>query len=68
MTTIVTELGKFKYYHLPMSMCAFGDIFQAKVDKMPGNIEGFQSIYPWYISLNQGDILWERRTTEDNIW
>ena len=40
MTTIVTEFGKFRYNCLPMVMCASGDIFQAKVDKIPGDVEG----------------------------
>ena len=37
---IVTEFGKFRYNRLPMGMCASGDIFQAKVDELIGNIEG----------------------------
>ena len=40
MTTIVTEFGKFKYNRLPMGMCASGDIFQAKLDKLLSDIEG----------------------------
>ena len=40
MTTIVTEFGKFIYNCLPMGMCASGDRFQAKVDKLLGNIKG----------------------------
>ena len=43
MTTIVTEFGKFGYNHLPMGMCTSGDIFQAKVDKLLGDIEGFKT-------------------------
>ena len=42
MTTIVTKFGKFIYNRLPMGMCAFGYIFQAKVDKILGDIEGFK--------------------------
>ena len=38
--TIVSEFGKFRYNHLPMGMCASGDIFQAKVDYLLGDIEG----------------------------
>ena len=34
-TTIVT-----KYNSLPMGMCNLGDIFQSKVDNLPGDIEG----------------------------
>ena len=40
MMMIVTESGKFRYNCLPMGMCASGDIFQDKVDKLPGDIEG----------------------------
>ena len=37
---IVTEFGKFRYNRLSMGMCASGDISQAKVDKLLGNIKG----------------------------
>ena len=40
MTTIVNELGKFRYNPFPTGMCASGDIFQSKVDELLGNIEG----------------------------
>ena len=40
MTTIVTEFGKLRYNCLPMGICASGDIFQAKVDKLLIDIEG----------------------------
>ena len=40
MTTIVTEFGKLRYNFLPMGICASGDIFQAKVDKLLVDIEG----------------------------
>ena len=49
MTTIVTEFGKFRCNRLSMSMCASGHIFQAKVDKLLGDIKGVKT----YI----GDIL-----------
>ena len=39
MTKIVTEFGKLKYNRLSMGMCASGDIFQAKVDELLGDIE-----------------------------
>ena len=38
MTTIVTEFGRFRYNRLHMDMCALGDIFLAKVDKLIGDI------------------------------
>ena len=43
MTTIVTEFGKFRHNRLPMGMCALGDIFQAKVDKLIGDVEGVKT-------------------------
>ena len=43
MTTIVTEFGKFKYNCFPMGMCASGNIFQAKVYKLLGDIEGVKT-------------------------
>ena len=43
MTKIATEFGKFKYNRLPMGMCALGDIFQAKVDKLLGDINSVKT-------------------------
>ena len=43
MTTIVTELGKFRYNCLPMGMCASKDIFQAKLDELLGDIKGIKT-------------------------
>ena len=43
MTTIVTEFGKFKYNRLPMGICDSRDIFQAKVDKIFGDIKGVKT-------------------------
>ena len=39
MITIVNEFGRFKYNRLHMGMCTSGDIFQAKLDKLLGDIE-----------------------------
>ena len=39
MTEIVTELGKLRYNRFPMGMCSLGDIFQAKVDDLLGDIK-----------------------------
>ena len=39
MTTIVTEFGKFRYNRLAMGMWYLVNILQAKVDKLPGDIE-----------------------------
>ena len=43
MKAVVTEFGKLRYNRLPMDMCASGDIFQAKVDKLLGDIEGIKT-------------------------
>ena len=40
MITVVNECGKFRYNSLPMGMCASGDIFKSKVDKILGDIKG----------------------------
>ena len=46
--TIVTEFGKFKYNCLPTGMCDLGDIFQAKIEDLLGDIEGVK-IYINYL-------------------
>ena len=38
MVMIYTLFGKFRYNFLPMEICAFGDIFQAKLDNLLGDI------------------------------
>ena len=53
MTTIVTEFGKFKYNRLPLDICASGDIFQAKVDKLLGDIEGVKTYIDDILVLNK---------------
>ena len=40
MTRIVTGFKKFKYNRLSMGMCTSGDIFQAKIDELLGDIAG----------------------------
>ena len=37
--TIVIKFGKLIYNCLPMLMCALGDIFQAKVEELLGDIK-----------------------------
>ena len=49
MTMIIYECGNFDYNHLPVAMCASGNIFQAKVDDRIIDIKGVKT----YI----GDIL-----------
>ena len=43
LTSIVTEFEKFRYNKVPMRLCASGDIFQAKVDELLSDIEGFKT-------------------------
>ena len=43
MTTIVTELGKFRYNLLPMGMFASRGISQPKLDKLLGDIKGVKT-------------------------
>ena len=43
MPAIVNKSRKFKYNLLPMGMCALVDIFQVKVDKLLGDIEGIKT-------------------------
>ncbi len=42
-TTIVTEFGKFRYNMLPMGLVSSGNIFQAKVNELLGDIEGVKA-------------------------
>ena len=42
MTKIVTAFGKFRYNHPRMGMCVLGDILQAKVDWILGDIRGIK--------------------------
>ena len=43
MTMKFTEFSKFVYNCLPMGMCASGDIFQAKVDELLGDIKDIKT-------------------------
>ena len=53
MTKIVNEFGEFIYNCLPMGMCASGDIFQAKVDEILGNIEAIKTYIDDIIVLSK---------------
>ena len=55
MTTIVTaEFGKFGYNCLPMEMRVSGDIFQAKVNELLGDIEGVKACIDDILVLCKG--------------
>ena len=43
MTTIVTKFGIFRYNRLLMGMCTSGDIFQANIDELLGDIKGIKT-------------------------
>jgi hypothetical protein len=43
LTTNVTEFRKLRYNVLPMGMCCSGDVFQAKVDQLLGDIKGVKT-------------------------
>ena len=53
MTMIVTKFGKFRYNCLPMGMCASGDIFQAKVDDLFGDIEVVKTYIDYILVLSK---------------
>ncbi len=54
-TTIVTEFGKFRYNVLPMGLVSSGgDIFQAKVNELLGDIEGVKAYIDDILVLNKG--------------
>ena len=55
-TTIVTEFGKF-CYKLPMGMCISGDIFQAKVNELLGDINDAKAYIDDILVLNKGTFL-----------
>jgi hypothetical protein len=54
LTTIITEFGKFRYYILPMSMCCSGDVFQAKVDQLLGDIKGVKTYIDNILVISEG--------------
>ena len=53
-TTTVTEFIKFQYNVFPMGMVMSGDIFQAKVNELLGNIKGVKAYINDILFLNTG--------------
>ena len=53
-TTIVTEFGKFRYTCLPMGMVISGDVFQAKVYDLIGDIEGVRTYIDDILCIGKG--------------
>ena len=51
MTAIVTEFGNYRYNVLPTGMCVSGDIFQAKVNELLGDIEGVKAYIDYILVL-----------------
>ena len=54
LTNILTEFGKFRYNRVPMVICASDDIFQAKVDDLVGDIDGFKTYIDIILVLGKG--------------
>ena len=52
--TIITGFGKFRYNRVPIGLCAFYDIFQAKVDELLSNIKGFKTYIDDILVLGKG--------------
>ena len=61
MPTIVTKFGKSEYNRLSMGMCALGDIFQAKVEKLLSDIKGAKT-YIYDILVLSKEILSRKNT------
>ena len=53
MMRIVTEFGKFRYNILSMGMCASGDIYQAKVNDLLGDIKVVKTYIDGLLVLNK---------------
>ena len=54
LTIIVTEFGKFRYNFLPMGMSCSGDVFQAKIDELLGDIEVVKTDINDILVINKG--------------
>ena len=54
---IVTAFGKFRYNRVPVGLCAFVDIFQSKVGKFLGDIEGVKTYIDNILVLGKGILL-----------
>ena len=54
LTTIITYFGKFRYNRVPMGLCASGDTFQYKVEKLLGDTEGVKRYIGYIIVLSKG--------------
>jgi Reverse transcriptase (RNA-dependent DNA polymerase). len=54
LTTIITEFGKLRYDVLSMGMCCSGDVFQAKVDQLLGDIEGVKTYIDDILVISKG--------------
>ena len=54
LTTIITGFWKFRYNRAPMGLCAYGDIFQAKVDEILIDIEVVEPYIEYIIVLGKG--------------
>ena len=57
MTTVVTGFGKWRYNRLLMGTCTLGDIFQEKLDKLIGYIEGVKTYIDDVLVLSKESLL-----------
>ena len=53
MKTTVNEFGKFRSNRPPMVMCASCDTFQAKIDKIIGDIKGVKTFINYILFLRK---------------
>ena len=54
LTNIVTEFGKFRYNIFQMGLCDYGDIFQAKVNELQGDIKVAKLYIDYVLVLGKG--------------
>ena len=52
--TLVKCFGTFGYNRVPMGLCNYGEIFQAKVDELIGGIKGVKTYIDNIIVLGKG--------------
>ena len=56
LTNIITKFGKFRYNRVPMGLCASGEIFQAKSEKILVDIKGVKTYINNIIVIVKGSL------------
>ena len=56
LTTIVTEFGKLRYNRVSMGLCAYHDIFQAKLYELLSDIKGVKMYIINILVLGKGGL------------